>query len=324
MERLVQHYDVGVIVGRFQVNELHPGHVELLDWVTQQHKKVIVALGISPAKGSRNDPLDFEARSMLLREKYPNLIIFGIQDSRSDDHWSMDLDNGIRPLLTPGQTAVLYGSRSSFIRHYNGKFPTQELVGDGEFWTGTEVRDRIRQQVLPGPEFRAGVIWAALNSYPRVFPTVDIAIVKTVTDDQNNITGHLVLMVKRSPKVDPIDKWRFIGGFSDPNTSPFEDDAIREIYEETGMEVGRPLIYLGSAAIEDWRYRGSKDQIKTLLFKAHYVFGALPKLQDDLEGGDAQWLDPLKITTTDIVPEHIPLLKLLCDDLSEKGNVSAQ
>ncbi len=52
------------------------------------------------------------------------------------------------------------------------------------------------------------------------------------------------------------------------------EDAKREVQEEAGVEVGN-ITYLGSTLINDWRYRGEIDKIKTALFVAKYVFGKL-------------------------------------------------
>ena len=54
--------DVGVIVGRFQVNELHAAHRELIDTVIGNHKKVLIFLGLSPVRVTRHNPLDFTSK----------------------------------------------------------------------------------------------------------------------------------------------------------------------------------------------------------------------------------------------------------------------
>ena len=40
-------FEVGVIIGRFQVNKLHPGHRSLINYALDNHKKVIILLGVS-------------------------------------------------------------------------------------------------------------------------------------------------------------------------------------------------------------------------------------------------------------------------------------
>ena len=40
--------DVGIIVGRFQVADLHPAHIDLIETVVKAHKRVHILLGVSP------------------------------------------------------------------------------------------------------------------------------------------------------------------------------------------------------------------------------------------------------------------------------------
>ena len=130
MERKHPTADVGVVVGRFQVEQLHDGHVELLNWVVREHSKVIVVLGVPALQCRRNNPLDFHARALMLGKYNHGLIVVPLEDQKHDTVWSKNLDMLIRPLLLPGQSVCLYGSRDSFLTHYHGKYPTCELVGD--------------------------------------------------------------------------------------------------------------------------------------------------------------------------------------------------
>jgi len=167
--------DVGVIVGRFQVHELHTAHLDLIQSVCSEHEKVIIFLGLSPLMVTQNNPLDFESRKQMILDKFPNVIILYIKDSHSDEIWSNDLDEKIKDILGPNQSAVLYGSRDSFISRYHGKYSTQELMQE-IYVSGSETRKSISKKVKNAPEFRAGVIWAAYNQYPKCYPTVDVAI----------------------------------------------------------------------------------------------------------------------------------------------------
>ena len=158
--------DAAVIVGRFQVHELHDAHIDLIQSVCNMHEKVIIFLGLSPARVTRNNPLDFEMRKQMLLEKFPNVIVLYIKDVKEDESWSKQLDEQIKDVVGLG-TATLYGSRDSFINHYTGKYQTEELESD-VYISGTEIRNSISKKVKNTPEFRAGVIWAAYNQYPKV------------------------------------------------------------------------------------------------------------------------------------------------------------
>ncbi len=187
----------------------------------------------------------------------------------------------------PGQSAVLYGGRDSFINHYGGRFPTLELEAD-TVCSGTVIRKQTSIKAINHPAFRSGIIYAYYNQYPRVFTTVDVAI-------YNGDKGELLLGKKPNQNL-----YRFIGGFAESNSDSFEADALREVAEETGLEVSFPE-YVGSAKIDDWRLRKSRDKIKTIFYVSAYIFGNA-KGADDIE--KVKWFKFDTLKETDIVPEH--------------------
>jgi bifunctional NMN adenylyltransferase/nudix hydrolase len=282
-------FDVGVIVGRFQVPELHDAHRQLIEQVIARHDKVVVFLGLSPLMVTQENPLDFEARKQMLLAEYPKLNVLYIKDVVSDKAWSERLDEMIEDVLTPSQSVVLYGGRDSFVKHYTGIHPSRELTQD--VWiSGSEIRKSIsRRSVKSSPDFRAGVVWASQSRFPTSYTTVDVAIF----DDERH---QRVLLGRKSLE----DRFRFIGGFSTPNAESFEQDAIREAKEETGLDVHR-LEYVGSYKINDWRYRSESDKIKTVFFKA-YTVGGVPHPNDDI--CEVRWFDVEVLTEESIVPSH--------------------
>lgn len=288
-------YDVGVVVGRFQVPELHDAHLDLIESVVGRHSKVIVVLGRSPLHGTRQNPLDYEARRQMVLESFPHVTVAYNDDQRSDEVWSGKLDKVISNLLTPNQTAVIYGSRDSFIDHYSGAFPTCELVQE-RYVSGSEVRKRIAAAAtVDSVDFRRGVVWSAYGRYPTCFTTVDVA----VFDE----SGANILLARKPHE----SEWRLIGGFSDPRSPTFEADARREVSEEAGIEITDP-VYIDSHKIDDWRYRGELDVIKTLLFKAT-LFSGRPNAKDDI--AELKWFQFSTLRDTQLVPEHVPLIDLL-------------
>ena len=102
MQHRAEQFDVGVVVGRFQVHELHDGHKELIDHVCSQHNKVIIFLGLSHVNMSINNPLDFESRRQMIAADYPDINVLYIKDMPSDEAWSNKLDgmiaNGLEPI----------------------------------------------------------------------------------------------------------------------------------------------------------------------------------------------------------------------------------
>lgn len=291
--------DVGVIVGRFQVHDLHPGHTELLDYVFERHNKVIIVLGVSAVPGTRNNPLDVEARSYLIKGRYPKAIIGHIKDCRCDEEWSNKLDTLISELKGPSQSILLYGSRDSFLPYYSGTYETQELVSDGAFWSGTEIRNKIKNEIDPTISFRAGAIWETYQQYPKVYPTVDIAVTRLEQDKVN-----LLLVRKPSEK-----QWRLPGGFVDTRDKNLEAAARREMIEECGAIETGPMKYIGSMLVDDWRYRSEIDKIMTNLFHTELKFGAV-KAGDDV--CEYCWKS-LDCSGDWVVSEHKKLIEMLQD-----------
>jgi bifunctional NMN adenylyltransferase/nudix hydrolase len=296
--------DVGVIVGRFQVPELHDAHMELIQTVCDRHGKVIIFLGLSPLMVTRENPLDFEGRKQMILAKFPHVNVLYIKDQPDDEVWSRNLDTQIDDVITPNQTVLLYGGRDSFISHYSGKHPSEELESQ-VFVSGSEIRKEVSRTSVRGtPDFRAGVVWAAFSQFPQCFATVDVAIL--------NEDGSKILLGRKANE----KKFRLIGGFSDPKSPSYEADARREVSEEAGIEITDP-VYVGSYLIDDWRYRKEPDRvIKTLLFEAKHMFGT-PKPGDDI--AEVKWFD--LDWDLDVVPNHQDLINVIVTRRAHKQQV---
>lgn len=295
MKTKEQNTEVGVIVARFQSPFLHEGHIDILTQVLLNHPRVIIYLGLSPVKCSKNNPLDFAARKAMIENEFKQIEVHYIEDVGNNELWSKNLDRHIQKIIGPGQKVVLYGSRDSFIAAYSGKFPTIELVPN-KFISAREIRKNIGIKAKSTQEFREGVIWAVENQYPAVHPTVDFAIV--------NFDKREVLLA-RKPNEELL---RFPGGFADTNSPSYEADVLREAKEETRLEFTEQPFYIGSTLVDDWRYRSEQNKIKTLMFVVIYE-GGVPQADDDI--ADVRWVNLLSIGQEQIVPSHRTLMEML-------------
>jgi len=284
--------DIGVIVGRFQSPYVHAGYKELIDFALSRHARVFVFIGQSPLKCNQRDPFDFKIRFDMLHTEYPNVEICRIDDVGDVERWSRNLDYQIALLAGPSQTVTLYGSRDCF--PYSGRYERKVIIPTHNI-SSTKIRRETGLVSINSEDFRKGVVWATQNRWPICYPTVDIA----VFDFKNDI----LLLGKKPGEV----LWRFPGGFADVNSNSYEEDALRELKEETSL-IGKSLEYIGSRKIEDWRYHNLPDKIKTLFYVVTVWEGEL-KASDDL--AYVEWL-PLNTLNGDMfVPNHRSLFAML-------------
>jgi len=296
MEDKTKKYDVGVIIGRFQVHELHTAHKAMVEEVLRRHDKVILFLGVSPTLCTQRNPLDFLSRKVMFEEEYGNRIsvILPLHDKKYDNVWSLQVDTKIREVISIG-SVVLYGSRDSFIPHYHGRFDVIELVPDSMV-SATEIRKSVSKKIERTKEFRAGVIYSSYNSFPIVHPVIDVAI---MNEDESE-----VLLGRKKDEI----LFRFIGGFADVTDENLEQTVRREGYEETGLELGE-VIYITSMKVRDWRYRNNDDRsIMTTFFKAKRISGAA-KANDDIV--ELMWFKVTNLQPEEFVDEHSQLFELL-------------
>jgi len=291
----------GVIVGRFQVHELHDGHMELFRHVCGLHDRVLVFLGVAPTGPTKRNPLDFEVRKRMITALFPKVTCLPLKDKKSDTVWSHELDARIADAVQYGEV-TLYGSRDSFIPYYNGKYKdhvqTLELSVPKNL-RGTDIRAKLTNTIMESPDFRAGIIYVLNNMYDRVIPTVDIAIVHT--DPASKVRK---VLLGRKPDE---QGWRFVGGHAIPKNPNYEADAHMETQEETGLELSN-FKYAGSMLVDDWRWRQEDDRIKTMLFVAE-THTMEAKGADDIE--EVRWFEFEELPKVPFEVEHEELKGML-------------
>lgn len=285
--------NLAVIVGRFQSDTVCYSFDSFIRGLSYDNK-VVLLCGLSPVLATKENPLDFEARKIMLMEAYPQSEVGYIKDHRDDGVWSQNLDEQVERLLKKykATNVKIYGGVNTVLNTYSGKFDTDEIPIE-KYVNEKIERKKIKSSVKGSADFRQGVIWAVENQYPKVYPTVDVVIFK---DDKNIVMG-------RKPGEDKI---RFIGGFIDTGETA-EEAAIREAKEETGLDVCE-LKYLKTHVVDDWRYRDSIDNIMTTIFTCGIKSGNFNP-GDDIE--ELRIVDLTIVRPIDIVSEHRPILEIV-------------
>lgn len=252
---------VGVIVGRFQVAELTPGHREIFEHVLSKgHNQSLVVLGVAPLRATKNNPLDYDARRRMIEDAYPGkFTILYIKDTASDVNWSRELDTLIED-IAGRRPVTLYGSRDSFSGHYTGKYTCEEYQ-QRLYCSGTQERDAFGRAVYSSPEWRAGCVYATQNRYPVVLA----AVTAVVLDDTNR-----VYLARRRGE----DGLSLFHGLVSTQDEGYADAAKRVVDEITGLEVSH-LATFGSCWLKDWRFNSEEDQVLSTVIIMRKVFGAV-------------------------------------------------
>ena len=320
MENKLKEKKIGVIIARLQTPFLHEGHLGLFNHVISEHTNVVVFLGIPRIQNTKRNPLDFQTRAQMVHASFPNVVVLPMEDNRSDEKWSDNIDASIKSLF-PDKGAVIYGSRDSFIPHYHGRQMVEEYPALGEH-NATKLREDAAEKVESNPSYRAGVIYGINKQRPVTYPTVDVVVVDC----------DKILLARKPAET----LFRFVGGFVDRTDANWEMAARRELYEETKLSA-LGMEYVCSQAVEDWRYAKEESGIMTTLFmtQAWDQMGH-PEASDDI--AEVKWFDikDLYSVTTEpskgdghipekiyvfkiedkIVPEHVELMKSFIKKIS--------
>lgn len=139
--------------------------------------------------------------------------------------------------------------------------------------------------------------------YPVAFHTVDIAAVRGTFKKE-------VLLIKKKNELNGT-KWRFPGGFVDVSDESTEEAAIRELKEETTIDLkGEDMFYLGSKKILDPRFIEGPHGILTSFYLVNFNNPTKYAEAGD-DAADLKWIPLEDIKNIDINDVHLGLWEIL-------------
>jgi bifunctional NMN adenylyltransferase/nudix hydrolase len=289
---------IGVVVARFQVPELHAGHIALISHALSRHERVLVVLGVHGDYRTERDPLTFEERRYMVRQAFPDsrLLIASIPDHPlTYELWSEQLDVIIGGIF-PDCQAVLYGSRDSFLPKYTGKYATvfvPALPGP----SGTELRAGVSfPRTKAG---RAGAIYAVVNRDPIAYARVALAVVDS---------AHEQVLLYGAPETAGL--LAFFGGPMVADDVQASTAASRHLCEAVAQPmISEPRLLGVLVTQEEPEIRWTNDCAVTSLLVAEWQ--GTDRYPAPTQGHHRlRWINRSALDRV-LVPWHLPLRQLL-------------
>ena len=302
--------EVGVIIGRFQTNKLHQGHRDLINFALENHRKVIILLGMSKMPDTTKNPLDFTSRKLMIQKEFPLVNILPISDTKTNEKWSEEVDK-IVAIPYGEKKTVIYGSRDSFIPYYSGVNEVIELE-PSETYNATNIRKEIARETLDSEDFRAGVIYSTFNHKPEIKPFVNTIV--------QNFKGEILLAKYKDEKY-----YHLLGDFVKDGDDNLEQTSKRNLNEVTSNNLNiNNVRYITSAKFTDWRHKGESSSIMTTIMLADYNFGTGHSALKDLE---TKWVKIQDLSNyhgvrTKIAPEYRDIVTNLINKIYNENLIS--
>lgn len=307
----------GVIVARFQTDDLHEGHKKLINYVASKHRQVIIFLGVGRTPNNASNPLTFEARRAMVHQYVDDVMQYYINDfdrelikivelvnERYNEAWSAKLDDLIELHAIYQDDVALYSGRDGFAPYYTGEYNVH-LVGFTESASATARRnDLIEHPNFESREFRAGIIYAMNTKHFQTYRTVDMALMF----DPGGMDPMEVLLVRKPNE----SKWRFPGGFvEEEKNETFTEAASRELYEETGAHSEDPWELIQDFPMPgEWRIKNQKGVSHSTMLLKGWAMTRRAMAADDV--AEVKWFtvnEAYEHRHDLIMEEHIPLIE---------------
>lgn len=354
-----------VYIGRF--SPFHNGHAATLERALRLSERVLVIIGSAFGPRDIKNPWSYEERHRMIMSwanvygPYPNLSVVGQQDHPyNNQKWLADIQQHVWATGVEGEV-YLTGADRDDSTFYLKQFPQfkQDLVEEdtkvSRLLSATSIRDLYFGQTLNGRQLTTDEVdkvngvflpqtttdmlsffrgveayenlveeyrfqqehdrkWSAAP-YTPTFNTVDAVVVQT---------GHVLLVRRRNAPGRGL--WALPGGYLKPSEW-MVDSAVRELVEETKIDVPKPVLYgsIKGDQVFDAPGRSCRGRVITraFLFKLpdHVVKGrlSLPKVKGSDDAAKAKWfpLADLRTMRDKIFEDHHTIIETLIAKLND-------
>lgn len=330
-------YDLVIFIGRFQ--PFHNSHKKVIEYASQYTDNMLVLIGSSLSPRTFHNPFSFEERQYFIAESSKDINVkFNFEPIKdypyNDNKWLQKIneaiDKTINKLQIKNPKIAIIGHKKDNSSYYLDLFPNYENINVPFFSkiSATDIRklyfenkmNMIHNIPTPvksglesfyGTDFYNNLVkeyefnveykkqWEN-SPYPPTFVTTDVIFV---------CSGH-VLMGER--KMNPGKGLLSIpGGFINQNEYLI-DGAIRELKEETKIDLAKPMLknLIKKEKVFDKPDRSSRGRTITHAYYMEYNSKEFPKVKANEDLAEVHWipLNQLKMMSEDIFEDHLHII----------------
>lgn len=319
-------YDYLIAIGRWQ--PFHSGHYHVIKDALKKSKDVILILGSHMSPRTSKNPYTTQERIEIIKTCFTSTelsrIHFAAQYDHpyNDDKWIAGIQACVNTItlkrFTPEPIKIgIIGYNKDHSSYYLKKFPAWDLIEinpykvDGDILNAIDLRNGIfingwqpiydKYKVNEFHKIKiceySENIWKQINDelkhiqlykkqwenspYPPTFVTVDAVVTQS---------GH-VLLVERGAQPGK-GLWALPGGFLNPHET-MKEGAIRELYEETKIDVPKPVLNGSIVSHEIFDHPERSLRGRTITCAYHFKLvdrEELPKIKGSDDAKKAFWV----------------------------------
>lgn len=344
-------YNTIVLIGRFQGP--HKAHFELLEKAGKLAEQVIIIIGSAYTPRTFKNPWTEAERHAMLIPELQELsdftgceyqIEYNVDTLYDDDGWVARVQNLVAKHTKEGDRIGIIGhKKDADTTRYLNMFPQWEYVATPqiEVLDATDIRnlyfsDKFNQSYLTGVmpksvisflmKFRETEEFQSIleekkvvDAYRERAKAYPFPIVAVTCDAVVVQSGHILLVKRRAHPGRGL--WALPGGYFDAlNDDTPLDGILRELEEETKIDVPKKVLQGCVKQIKDFGAKGRSQLGRSITFAAHIALPGgewkLPKVKGSDDAEKAKWVPFSDIKREllfddhyDIITHFIPLIK---------------
>jgi bifunctional NMN adenylyltransferase/nudix hydrolase len=343
-------YDTLVVLGRFQ--GLHKAHIELLERAGKLAKQVIIIIGSAYAPRSPKNPWTVEERHKMMIPELRRIsdstlasfvIEYNVDTLYDDDGWVARIQN-IVSKHENGVVGLIGHKKDNETKEYLEMFPQWEYIDiePVEILNATDIRNLYFSPCY-NESWLVGVVPTSVLQFLRLFRETEhyqnimdekkiidackeryrgllpYPVVAVTCDAVVVQSGHILLIKRRAHPGRGL--WALPGGYFDAikDNTPI-DGIIRELKEETCIDVPEKVLRGCIKKVENFSAKGRSQLGRSITFAAHIGLQGgewkLPKIKGSDDAEKARWVPFVDIKREllfddhyDIITHFIPLAK---------------